>query len=380
MTLRSPLGYIATDYRFSKLPWQTTRHRAPAMKHHVFTRRNRYAVILLGALLCLLLLGTVGYMILEEVQPLRALYLTIVTLTTVAGTSLSDSGQLFTIVLVIFGFGLVAAAGAFVGNLLLEGNWIQLYKWRKVKKMLQDLHDHYIICGHGQVGQLVSEELIRHELPVVVLDNSEAALLRCKELGIPHLQCDAMEEENLQIAGIDRAKGLISVVDRDADNVFIVLTARSLNPDLFVCARAGSKGVEKKLLRAGVDKVVSPYASAAIRITQKVLRPSITDFLDLALSGEGFELEMEELRVPEGAPIDGLSLVDSRIRSDFNIIVITLLRQDGSRIYNPSPEEVIRSGDTLIVVGPRENMDRFYEYLNKTPRVAPYKNLDTSGS
>ena len=350
------------------------------MKHPAFTRRNRYAFILLGALFCLLLLGTGGYMLLEDVEPLRALYMTVVALTTVAGTSLSEGGQLFTIALVLLGFGLVAAAGAFLGNLLLEGNWIQLYKWRKVRKMLQTLRNHYIICGHGQMGQLVAEELIRHELSVVVLDSNETSLLRCKELGIPHLQCDAMEEENLEAAGVERAKGLISVVDRDADNVFIVLTARSLNPDLFVCARAGSKGVEKKLLRAGVDKVVSPYASAAIRITQKVLRPSITDFLDLALSGEGFELEMEELRIPEGALIADQTLVDSNIRSEFNIIIITLLRPDGARIYNPSPQETIRSGDTLIAVGPRDNMDRFYEHLYGTGRVAPRKALDTSGS
>ncbi|MCF8086215.1 MAG: potassium channel protein [Desulfohalobiaceae bacterium] len=350
------------------------------MKHPAFTRRNRYTLILLVALFCLLLLGTGGYMLLEGVEPLRALYMTVVALTTVAGTSLSESGQLFTIVLVLLGFGLVAAAAAFLGNLLLEGNWIQLYKWRKVRKMLQNLQDHYIICGHGQMGQLVAEELIRHELAVVVLDNNESALLRCKELGVPHLQCDAMEEENLEAAGVERAKGLISVVDRDADNVFIVLTARSLNPDLFVCARAGSKGVEKKLIRAGVDKVVSPYASAAIRITQKVLRPSITDFLDLALSGEGFELEMEELRIPEGAPVAGQTLVDSNIRGEFNIIIITLLRPDGARIYNPSPRETLQSGDTLIAVGPRDNMDRFYEHLFNAPRVAPRKTLDTHGS
>lgn len=343
------------------------------MKHSIFTRRNRYTFILLSALVCLLLLGTGGYMLFEDVEPLRALYMTVIALTTVGGTTLSENGQLFTIVLVLLGFGLVATAGACVGNILLEGNWIQLYKWRKVRKMLQGLREHYIICGHGQMGQLVVEELTRHEIPVVVLDNNESALLRCKELGIPHLQCDAMEEENLQDAGVERAKGLISVVDRDADNVFIALTARSLNQDLFICARAGSKGVEKKLIRAGVDKVVSPYASAAIRITQKVLRPGITDFLDLALSGEGFELEMEELHIPQNAPIADQTLVDSRIRSDFDIIVITLLRPDGTRIYNPSPHETLHPGDTLITVGPRANMDRFYEHLYSTPRAAPRK-------
>jgi len=315
----------------------------------------------LFSLIGLFLVGMFGYMLLEKISPIEAMYLTIGTLTTVAPFSLSDSGRIFAIFLIVFGFGLVAATAALLGNMLLDGNWLELYRRRKVRKRLQNYSNHYVICGHGQMGQIVAAELSRHKFSLVVIDNDEEAILRCKELGIPHFERDAMEEENLIEAGIERAKGLISVVNRDADNVFIVLTSRSLNPDLFICARASSKGVEKKLFRAGANHVVSPYASAAMRITQNILRPTITDFLELALSGKGMELKLEELNIPGNAPFVGKKLVDSNIRNDFDLIIVAIKRLDGTRIYNPSSMEIIREGDTLIVIGPQSNMDHFFE-------------------
>jgi voltage-gated potassium channel len=325
------------------------------------SRRGHYAKILLLSIVCLFLIGTCGYMVLESISPLEALYLTVGTLTTVAPFELSEGGRLFAVVLIVSGFGLVAATAAFLGNTFLEGNALEQYRRHKVRKKMQSLKDHYVICGHGQMGQIVAAELHETGNPIVVLDNDEEAIQRCRELGIPHLEEDAMEEENLLEVGIKRAKGLISVVNRDADNVFIVLTARSLNPDLFICARASSKGVEKKLFRAGADHVVSPYASAAVRIIQNILRPTINDFLELALSGEGIELALDELTIPEGAPFVDTTLMDSNIRNDYDLIIVAIKRIDGRRIYNPSSLEVIHAGDTLIAIGPQTNMDRFYE-------------------
>lgn len=324
-------------------------------------------------LVCLFLFGMCGYMVLEGISLVEALYLTIGTLTTVAPFKLTDSGRLFSIFLIISGFGLVAATAAFFGNMLLDGHWIELYRRRKVRKKLQHFTNHYVICGHGEMGQIVASELFQKALPIVVIDNDEEAIMRCKELGIPHLERDAMEEENLIEAGVERAKGLISVVNRDADNVFIVLTARALNPDLFICARASSKGVEKKLFRAGANHVVSPYASAAIRITQNILRPTITDFLELALSGEGIELALEELKIPENAPFVDKTLMDSNIRNDFDLIIVAIKRHDGTRVFNPSSLELIHAGDTLIAIGPQNNIDRFFEKLYRKPRVLQNK-------
>ena len=235
-----------------------------------------------------------------------------------------------------------------------------------MQKKLHSYENHYIVCGHGQVGQIVADELHESGVPIVVIDKNEEAVTRCRDMGIMCLERDAMEEENLLEAGLERARGLISVVNRDADNVFIVLTARAVNGDLFICARASSRGVEKKLYRAGANHVVSPYASAAVRITQNILRPTITDFLGSALSGNGEEMELalEELEISDNAPFAEKTLMDSNIRNDFDLIIVAIKRKDGSRIFNPSSLECINKGDTLIAVGPQKNMDTFMEKVN----------------
>lgn len=339
------------------------------MNNSYYRRKNRYACALLLCIVCIILVGMFGYMTLEGIPPLQALYMAIGTLTTISPFTLSDNGKIFSILLLILGFGLVAASAAFLGNLLLEGSWIELYRRRKVSKRLKSFSDHYIICGHGQVGKRVVKELHRHQKPVVVIDNDEEVLLRCKEMGIPCLDKDAMDEETLIEAGVERAKGLVSVVNRDADNVYIVLTASSLNPSLFICARASSKGVESKLIRAGANRIVSPYASAAMRITQNILRPSVNEFLEVALSGEGIELELEELHIPSEAPLKDDEAIDSnKIREDFDVIVVAIMREDNSWIYNPTMQEPIHKQDTVIAIGPKKNMDYFFQFLYGTPR------------
>ncbi len=320
-------------------------------------------------LVFLFVLGAVGFMALEGATPIQALYLTIGTLTTVAPFELSDNGRIFAMALIFVGFGLVASTAAFIGNLFLDDAGMELYRRSKVRKRLQKFHDHYIICGHGQMGQIVADELSRHGTDIVVIDTDASAVLRSEEQGYACLQRDAMEEESLIEAGVERAKGLVSVVNRDADNLFIVVTARALRPDLFISARASSKGVEKKLYRAGANHVVSPYASAAMRITQNILRPTVTDFLELALSGEGIELALEELKIPDHAPFVGKSLMDANIRNDYDLIVVAIKRKDGTRVYNPSSLEPIHAGDTLIAVGPQKNMDLFFEKVYGAKRA-----------
>jgi voltage-gated potassium channel len=334
------------------------------MRHVFFSKKNKVAALLVLSLVCLFLFGMCGYMVVEERTPVEALYLTIGTLTTVAPFELSDGGRIFAILLIIFGFGLVAATAALLGNMFLDANTLELYRRRKVRKKLKNFTDHYVVCGHGQVGQIVTAELLGSGMPLVVIDNDERAILQCKELGVAHLRRDAMEEESLKEAGVERAKGLISVVNRDADNVFIVLTARALNPDMSIFARASSKGVEKKLFRAGANYVVSPYASAALRITQNILRPTITDFLDSTISGKEIELAIEELEIPETATFVGKSMMDANIRNEFDLIIVAIKRADGTRIYNPSSLELIHAGDTLIFVGPQTNIDQFIEKIH----------------
>jgi voltage-gated potassium channel len=331
-----------------KLPWKiATRH---------------YIILLMVLSVLLIGIGTAGYIVVEGFSPLDALYMTIITLTTVGFGEvrpLDSRGKIFTLGLIVMGAGFVAYNLAYFSQLLLDGNLLELYRRRKLKKELDQLSNHMIICGYGQMGQIIARELTKSDVPFVVIEKDASLLSKIHEKQIPHLVGDATEEENLVAVGISRAKGLATVVRNDTDNVFIVLTARDLNKDMLIFARAATPGTEKRLFKAGADRVVSPYAIGAIRIAHDILRPTVTDFLELALSGEGMELSMEELSVPDSASVVGRELIDSGIRSKYNLIVVAIKRLDGQMIYNPSPHEVLRGGDTLVTIGPQENLARF---------------------
>lgn len=333
---------------------------------------KRRVFVIFGSSLVVVGFGVAGYMRLCDYTFVEALYMTVITLTTVGFTEvrpLDETGRIFTIVLITGGVSLIAYHIAAFGQMFVEGTILEVYRRHRVKKKLLGIKDHYIICGYGQMGKIIVDQLRRHGVPMVVIEVDETASARLQELGIPHLAGDAKEEENLYAAGILQARGLVAVVHSDTDNVFIVLTARDLNRNLFICARAGSPGTEKRLLKAGADRVVSPYASGAMRIAQNILRPTVTDFLELAFSGEGMELSMEELIIPAGADLAGKDLMHSGIRSDFNLIIVAIKRPDGLMIYNPSPRENLQVGDTLIAIGPRDNLDRFTAKLYGTRSV-----------
>jgi voltage-gated potassium channel len=339
-----------------KLPWRV------ATGHHI--------VLLITLSTLLICLGTLGFVVVEGFSVLDALYMTIITLTTVGFGEvhpLDQSGRIFTIVLIFMGAGLVAYNLAYFSQLLLDGNLLELYRRRKLKKELDRLSDHMIICGYGQMGQIIVQELGKQNVPFVIIEKDPSLVTKLQEKQFPHLAGDATEEENLVAAGIMRAKGLAAVVRNDTDNVFIVLTARDLNKDVLIFARAGTPGTEKRLAKAGADRVVSPYAIGAIHIAHNILRPTRTDFLELALSGEGMELSMEELSVPDNAPIVGVELMHSGIRSKYNLIIVAIKRLDGQMIYNPSPHEVLKAGDIMIAIGPQENLARFGSELFSCP-------------
>lgn len=322
----------------------------------------RHGATLVLLPLLLIGVGTGGYMILQGFSFIEALYMTVITLATVGFGEvkpLDATGRIFTIFLILTGAAFVAYQLAYFSQLMLDMDLMDLYRRRKLKKSLEQLKDHYVVCGYGQMGQIIVEELVKSGIPVVVVDNDESLLLRLREKGILHLSGDATEEENLLAAGITKAKGLVSVVSKDTDNVFIVLTARDCNKDIAIFARAGTPYTEKRLFQAGANRVVSPFSIGAYRIAHNILRPTVTDFLELALSGEGMELTMEEMVVPEGAALVGKELMHSGIRSQYNLIVVAIKRSDGQMVYNPSPLEILHTGDIMVVIGPQENLSRF---------------------
>ncbi len=331
-------------------------------------------LLIVASLLFTLSFGIAGYMAIADYSFLDALYMTVITLTTVGYGEvrpLNAEGRLFTVMLIFIGVGLVAYHIAYIGQAVIEGNFLEVYRRRRVRTKLNRLKNHYIICGFGQMGKYIVKKLRRSHVPMVVLESDESHIPELQEMEVPYLIGDAKEEENLLAAGIQRAKGLVAVVHSDTDNVFIVLTARDLNRDLFICARASSSGTEKRLIKAGADRVVSPYASGAMRIAQNILRPTVTDFLELALSGDGMELSMEELIIPEGSHLIDKDLAHSGIRNEYNLIIVAIKRHEGRMIYNPAPDEVLRLGDTLVAIGPRKNLERFATALYGTHRYIP---------
>ncbi len=318
----------------------------------------------------LLLVGIAGYMSLEGYDLIDALYMTVITLSTTGFSEvkpLDQAGRIFTMFLIILGVGFVAYNVNLMARILMDGHLVQMYRRRKLSRQLEGMKDHFIVCGHGQMGQIIAQELCRANIGIVVIEKDPGAIQRVEASRIVHLLEDATEEETLVMAGIRRARGLVSVVSRDTDNVFIVLTARDLNKNLQILARAGTAGAEKRLIKAGADRVVSPYASGAIRIAQNILQPTVTDFLELALSGEGMELSMQETEIPEGASLVGKDLMGSGIRSQFNLIIVAIKRRDARMVYNPSPQEELQAGDVLIAIGPRENLMRFRTSLLGEP-------------
>jgi len=332
------------------------------------TGRRIMVIFLLS--LALVSFGTLGFMTIQQYSFVEALYMTVITLSTVGFTEvrpLDNMGRIFTIVLIFMGVSFVGFTLSYFSQILLDGNLLDAYRRRKLKKQLDQLKNHYIVCGYGQMGQIIVRELNKYNIPNVVIENDETLQPRLSEKGILHLIGDATDEGNLIDAGVPRAKGLVSVVAKDSENVFIVLTARDLNRDLAIFARASTAGAEKRLSKAGANRIVSPYTIGAIRLVHNIIRPTVTDFIELALSGEGMELSMEEICIPEDSPLDGTALIDSGIRSKYDLIVIGIKRVDGTMIFNPAPHETLRAGDIMIAIGPVENLTRFGQDLFGCP-------------
>lgn len=312
---------------------------------------------LLTALLLtgVLLFGSSGYMLIEGTTFLDALYMTMITISTVGygeAVHLSPAGRYFTMVLILSGVGLVMFIFGEITRAIVEGGLQSVYGRMQMKKKVAGLRKHYIICGFGRIGKVISKLLHEDGKPFVVIDKDPVELDRLAELGYLFLEGEASDDELLIKAGVKEARALIAVVSSDADNVYISLSARGLNPNLFIMARSSSEsGVETKLLRAGANKVISPYYIGACRMAQHVLRPTVTDFIDLTVGGGELGLRLEEMNVSEKAAWVNKSLLDSKIRKNFDLIVVAIKRGGAEMLFNPNPETTIMAGDTLVVLG-----------------------------
>jgi voltage-gated potassium channel len=314
----------------------------------------RHLKISMVVLLMLMSLGTFGYMSIEGWRFIDALYMTVITLGTVGFEvvrPLSDAGKLFTIALIIVG---VSVLGYIVGSLaqiMFEGQFQRIIGRKKVEKKIDSLQDHYIICGFGRIGQLICKEFAAKPIPFLVIEKHPEAHEKLHHEEYLHLRGDATEDETLLRAGIRKAKGLISVVTSDTENVYITLTARGLNPDLYILARSGEEGSEIKLRRAGANKVVSPYVIGGGRMAQAILRPNVVDFIEIATGREHLELQMEEIMIPHHSGFVGENLISSGFRKETGTIIVGIKKGDGTMVFNPDSHSRIEADDTLIVLG-----------------------------
>jgi voltage-gated potassium channel len=314
----------------------------------------RHLKISFVVLLMLITGGTVGYMTIEGWRMLDAAYMTVITLGTVGFKEvhdLSDGGKLFTMGLIVVG---VSVLGYIVGSLaqiMFEGQIQRIVGRKKVEKKIDALKGHYIICGFGRIGSLICREFKANGLAFVIVEKNIEAPDKLDEDGYLYMKGDATLDETLLKAGIKRAKGLVSVVTSDTENVYITLTARGLNPDLYIMSRSGEEGSDIKLKRAGANKVVSPYTIGGNRMAQSILRPNVVDFIEIATGREHLELQMEEIAIPDHSAFVGETLVTSGFRKEIGVIIVGIKKAHGKMVFNPHSQTKIEDHDTLIVLG-----------------------------
>ncbi|MFK5925125.1 MAG: potassium channel protein [Desulfuromusa sp.] len=313
-------------------------------------KKVKYSLVTLAVLISG---GTLGYATIEGWGVFEALYMTIITLATVGYNevhTLSHNGQIFTMLLIVFGVGTIAYTIGSMIQFMVEGQLYLLLGRKKVQKQISRLQGHYIICGYGRIGRLISRDFAAKPLPFIVVENDPARCQRLEEDGHLFIEGDATQDEVLERAGIHQAKGLVTAVTSDAANVFIILTARGINPKLFIMARASEEGAEIKLLRAGANKVVSPYTIGASRMAQAILRPSVVDFIDIATGHKNIELQMEEIPVALESHLVGKALSQSGLRKELKLIIIGI-KHDGQMFFNPEANTIIKAGHILIALG-----------------------------
>lgn len=321
-------------------------------------RRLRISLLCLAVVICA---GMLGYTVIEGWPLFDALYMTVITLATVGFKEvheLSHAGKVFTITLIIGGTGVIAYSLGSLIQFMVEGQFQQVVGRRKMQQTIGKLRDHYIICGFGRIGQMICKEFETRPVTFVVVEKNPHLCERLSREGYLFVQGNATDDETLVAAGIDRARGLITAVTSDTDNVYITLTARGLNPELFILARAGEEGAEVKLMRAGASKVISPYTIGAVRMAHAILRPSVVDFIELATASENLALQIEEIEVSEKSLLVGKTLVTAEIRQSMGIIIVAIKQPDGHMLFNPPSHTVINPHSVLIILGERPAITR----------------------
>jgi voltage-gated potassium channel len=309
--------------------------------------------------------GLCVFMYVEGWSFVESFYMMVITLSTVGFGEvhpLSERARVFTSLIIICGVGNFAYIVGSFSRMLVDGHLHNLLWRRRVQRRIDKLENHYIVCGYGRIGSVVVQEILKATQDVVVIENKPHLVEQLKREGIMHLAGDATSDQVLIEAGLRRAKSIISALTDEAANVYVTLTARQIKPDIYIVARANDASHITRLEFAGADKVVLPHLIGGVRMASTVLRPTVTDFLDLAVRGN-IDLQLEQLQLSAASRFIGQNLADSHIRQDFDLIIVAIKRATGELVFNPGPKVEFESGDTLITVGRPDDLGRIAEFL-----------------
>lgn len=318
----------------------------------------RKIILIFGLVICVIIFGVSGYMFLEGKTFMEAIWMTMQTVTTVGYGDvipLTTQGKIFTMFLITGGVGTFAYSIGNLIGLIVEGHLLDVMGRKKMLKRLSQMNNHIIICGAGRVGEQIIETLTKENVPFVAIDENEEIVNDLVKKGILAISGDATLDETLHLAGIERAKGLVASLPGDAENVFITLTSKGLNPNIHVVSRSYRLESEQKLKRAGADKVISPSVIGGRKMAISILKPASVEFVDTLMHKKNIEIEMEEILVGPNSSLVNQSLRNSNIRSNIGVNVIAIMRND-EVISNPPSEEIILLDDLLIAIGTREQL------------------------
>ncbi len=330
-------------------------------------RRLRTWLIVLGSGILLILTGgTLGFIWIEHYSPFDAFYMTLITVSTVGYAEvhpLSFYGRIFNSFLIFFGVTMMLLAVGGMTQVIIELELTQYFGRRRTRKMISNLQDHIIVCGFGRVGRGAARELQRAGVPFLIVDKSEDRVEWAIRDGMLAVLADATDDETLKHAGIMRAKGLIATLQSDADNLFVILSAKALKSTLQVSARVASEQSEKKMRLAGADHVFAPYDMTGNRMAQVMLKPHVFQFIDFTTKGMGLDVGIEQFRVPVSSGYASKSLIESQLRKGVGVIVLAIRKAGGEMLFNPPAEAEIEAGDFLIVMGESANLRKLERLL-----------------
>ena len=329
-------------------------------------RLLRRIFLIVGLLVFVLVVGTIGFVFIENYPWFDAFYMTLTTITTVGYGEirpLSHTGRLFNSFLIVFGVSTIFLASGAMTQTIITFELQDRYGKRRKKRMIEKLYDHFIICGYGRVGRHASQEFLRANVPFLVIDLSEERVEKAMSAGLLAAVADATSDDALRHAGIMRARGLISALPTDAENLFVILSARTLNPGLTVVTRASEEEAEEKLRRAGADTVFTPYSMTGRQLADSLLRPHVVEFMDFGRSNIGPEVTVEQVCVSQGAELTRKTFGQLTELRRSGVIVLAIRKKGGETIFNPPPEFEISAGDHLIVMGERAGLQKLEQIL-----------------